>query len=82
MDSETLQKYLAASSGQLPPQSTILDLIGFLDLPSEHLERKSRKKDSFFKACNFNKTWNSKIFKDFAATFGTLDFTGKRLRGN
>ena len=43
-----LRKYLTTSSGQLPPQSYILDLIGLLDPSSEHLERKPNKGDNFW----------------------------------
>ena len=45
--------------------------------------KKRRKFSVKLKVCNFIKTRNfSKMFKDFAATFGTLDFTGKRLCRN
>ena len=44
------RKYLKTSSGELPAQISILDLIRFLDLPSEQLERKPRKGDDFGKA--------------------------------
>ena len=45
-----LRKYLTTSSGQLQPQSSILDLMGFLDLPSNTLKENQEKEIIFGKA--------------------------------